>query len=117
MPTAQIPQSARNEGAGHFRQRASKESERGKKNRPDRQTDERVRDAAMPGEHEQFVFGKPVAEYVGVWEDGTENERPGDDAPPGHGGGRKEIVAVESGFSDESTGDAVSDGVHGSPEI
>src|ERR1700730_11257372 len=66
----------------------------------------------MPGEDQERVLGKNVAEDIGVRKDGAEHQRPRDDAPAAHRMRDKQILAAEDSFSDQRAGDAVGDGVH-----
>src|SRR5581483_5185172 len=83
-----------------------------KEQSPDRKTHERMRDAAMPGDHQQFVAGNKVAEDVAVREDGAQHQGPGDDARAVHGARGEHVVAPENGFADQRARDSMGNGVH-----
>ena len=71
-----------------------------------------MRDAAVPGDDEQFISGKEIPENVGVRKDGAEHQRPGDDAAAVHRMRSEHVLAAEDGLADQRPGDAMCDCVH-----
>ncbi len=72
-----------------------------------------MRDAAVPGDHQEFVVGENVAEHVGIGKNGAEHQRPRDDAAAVHRVRGEHIPAAEGGLANQRPSDAVSDRVHG----
>jgi len=66
----------------------------------------------MPRHDQHVVALEPAAKDVGVWKNGAEHQRPGDDALPIHRATGEHVVAPENGFADQCARDAVSDCVH-----
>src|SRR6266446_7536216 len=77
-----------------------------------RHADERMRDAAVPGENEEIVVREKVAEDVGVREDRTEHQRPRDDALAIHRLCAEHVLPAEGSLGYKCAGDTVRDGVH-----
>jgi hypothetical protein len=69
-------------------------------------------DAAMPGEHQQFILGEKITDDIRIRKNGSKHERPGDDASLADGRRGDQVVASKCGLGYQSTCDPVSDCVH-----
>src|SRR5260370_332980 len=82
------------------------------KQRPKRKHDQRMRDAAMPGDHQEFIVRENVPDYIEIRKNRAEHERPRDDAAAVHRVRRKHILAAKYCFAYQRACNPVCDRVH-----
>lgn len=71
-----------------------------------------MRDAAVPGDHQQFVVREKIAQRVAIRKNRAGHQRPGDHTARVHRAQREHFVAVENRFGDQRAGDSVGNCIH-----
>ncbi len=81
--------------------------------RKERETNERVCDAAMPSDDQQLIVREYLAQNVRIGKNCAEHQRPSDDPPAIHRSHNEQVLAAEDGLSNQRACNSVGDGVHG----
>ena len=71
-----------------------------------------MRQAAVPGDHQEFVAGEKLTQDVRVWKNGADDEHPSGEAFLAHFEWREHVAATEDGFAHQRACNSVGDRVH-----